>query len=294
MRRRIPALFDHPCVTVGQGPQTNYKKFRKPDKKRITITEDQLRNWEPTALAVSEAAATPSLPAQSSTATASAPIKKSKSHAEKAKLQRENMDKLSTVIRDDFRESKSVKGRCCFGSGKCQKASEYRAAACEKAVRYCKKHAKFKAVNRDDIVDILGRPILGWKKRKGQVLYVYATHWIFGDKRTNNSGFAPGSPNRPSVFFHVNLLQNLYIDARDGLSMKKIWRMACNKLPSRLPINCYKQFITAFVSFNTWNTLERNLLFQEKSYSNCEVEFGARCPCCFGDKKTSKTIILVR
>ena len=52
---------------------------------------------------------------------------------------------------------------------------------------------------------------------------MYATHWIFGDKRTNNSGFAPGSPNRPSVFFHVNLLQNLYIEARDGLSMKKIW-----------------------------------------------------------------------
>lgn len=288
MPNKRPSIYDHPSVSVGKKITSVYKKFRKVDNSGKTkLTEEEISNPRPSTL---------QKPSESASAFSVTPLppttakKQRASNLEKAKLRRFRMEELSQAIRNSIRAHESVSGRCCADSG-CPNPAKFRCINAPK--KFCKEHAIYEARNRTDIIDIKGRPIFGRKKRKGHVLFVYPTHWQYKAKPDHFGEFVPGSPKRFTVLFHSAFMNNCFNMAREGLALNKIWRIALKHFTAKLPMKCYKQFINAFIEFNGWKTLESNLIFSEKPKPN-EVQFGFRCPCCFGDAATSKTIILVK
>lgn len=168
------------------------------------------------------------------------------SNLEKAKKRRDGMDKLSPIIRSAIRASESVGGSCSFSS-ECAEPAQYRCAQSTKPVRYCQKHALLKADKRDDIVDSRGLSIVGATKKKGNVLFVYSTHWVFKPKPASISNFTPGSPKQYSVLFCNILMRRCVKMALEGMAVNKIWRIAREDLPSRIPLEIYKRFNNALI-----------------------------------------------
>ncbi len=212
-----------------------------------------------------------------------------RSSTKRAETRRDGMRELSLGIRASLRQSETVSGDCCIE--KCNKISVYRSALFSE--KYCRKHGLNLAKERDDIITSLGYPAIGKRMKAGQILFIYSTHWLFKEKPDTLKEFIPATPKRYTVCFHRELMNKSYDLACDGIPMNKIWRNAVKSLPCRPPRDCYKQFSNCLVEFVSWKTLERNLIFDQTPKHRDDLKFGFSCPCCFGDKTTSKTIILV-
>lgn len=219
--------------------------------------------------------------------------KKNRNHSDRIAAVRKGFEETALDIRAAIRNAESVSGSCSFRS--CVEPAETQDLMQMNSAKYCKKHA-IKLFRRGKLlVDVLGNPIRGGEKGHGKVLCIYLNGWVYRKKPCFTSEYYPGTPKDPRVYFHYKLMNQAYNLAKGGLAANRIWDFICQDYHKAPPEKCYKQFLNALTEIFSWKTLDQNLILTQSAQADrSDLDFVPSCPCCFGDKNTTKNIILVR
>lgn len=231
----------------------------------------------------------PKLPSNASNASNSGTRKRSS--ADKAKKNREAFLEIGRRVRNDLRKRRTVQGSCC--SPNCEKLAVYRLASSLQPVLFCKKHAKRETSKHVDLVDSLGLSIQ--RAGKGKVLVLFKDFWTFlGRSELGRHNLIPGSPSRCKVAFHADLMQDAYDLSRIGTAAVTI----CDLIKARYTVlpkrKFYKPFLNALREYTCWMIKETCLVDSNVNHQRSDYKYGYRCPACFGNPETSKSIILVK
>ena len=78
--------------------------------------------------------------------------------------------------------------------------------------------------------------------------------------------------------------------SRKGFAAQTVWEILKQRFISPLPKDIYRQFLGAVQRFCVWAVEEAEFKFDQKWQ---DKHWGYFCHCCFGDKNTRKTVVLI-
>ena len=221
-----------------------------------------------------------------------------KSSTDRKRTLVKNFGDLAHHIRQKMRDAETISGTC--DAAGCLEPAAYRTVDSSLVQRFCKIHAVEKRLEIVDLHDIAGIPLNSTDGTvKGDRIFLFREHsWSCFRKGCNPdesilNDYIPSSPVKKTFFFHRCLLNGAYEQVRDGHPSNAIWKAYLRKYPCALPgkFPYYFQFLSIIQLYCCWKVQEQELEFEEVSSRN--LNWGYKCPCCFGDYKTKKNIILV-
>ena len=102
--------------------------------------------------------------------------------------------------------------------------------------------------------------------------------------------YFPATPVNPKVYFHRNIMRQAFHMSRKGFAAQTVWEILKQRFISPLPKDIYRQFLGAVQRFCVWAVEEAEFKFDQKWQ---DKHWGYFCHCCFGDKNTRKTVVLI-
>lgn len=206
-----------------------------------------------------------------------------------------SFEEIQNLLKSKIRKATSIISKCCIKG--CKRKSKYRSASAIKIKRFCAEHAERKLKEYPDLVDCFGRHIQ-YKNVNNRLLLFDVESWreipqfpnSFKELSTN---YLPATPVSPTVFFHRNIMKQAFHMSRKGIAAQSVWEIIRQRFDSPPPKNVYKQFMEALQLFCVWSVQEAELKFPELAEIGTKLNWGYFCHCCFGDKMTTKTIVLI-
>jgi hypothetical protein len=221
-----------------------------------------------------------------------------KSSTERKRTLVKNFADFAPEIRQKMREAETIFGAC--EAADCLEPAAYRTVDSSPIKRFCKTHAIQKRLEIIDLHDMSGIPLNGTDGTvRGNRIFLFREQsWSCFRKgcipdESIMDDYIPSSPMKKTFFFHRSLLNGAYEQVRDGCPSNAIWKAYLRRYPFALPgkLPAYFQFLRIVQLYCCWKIQEQELEFEEVSSRN--LNWGFKCPCCFGDSKTKKNIILV-
>ena len=209
-----------------------------------------------------------------------------------------NLVESFDIIKDDLkikiRNSSTIRAKCKIKN--CFKPSKYRSPSSIKLIRFCEKHARAMIKSHPDLIDKFGKTLIKIKdKSTSTILIIDPESWreipscpVPSKELVLN--YFPATPVNPKVYFHRNIMRQAFHMSRKGFAAQTVWEILKQRFISPLPKDIYRQFLGAVQRFCVWAVEEAEFKFDQKWQ---DKHWGYFCHCCFGDKNTRKTVVLI-